>query len=155
MESSIGLIEIRGEDEWITAVKFTESAKEEISPSPVTEHCRTQLEEFFAGIRKEFDLPLMPEGTEFQRRVWEQLQQIPFGETISYLTLAKRLGDPKANRAVGLANGKNPVSIIVPCHRVIGANGKLIGYAGGLWRKKWLLNHENSLMQNDLFNSVP
>lgn len=154
-DSPIGLLEICGEDEWITAVKFTESAKEEISPSPVTEHCRTQLEEFFAGKRKEFDLPLMPEGTEFQRRVWEQLRQIPFGETISYLTLAKRLGDPKANRAVGLANGKNPVSIIIPCHRVIGANGKLIGYAGGLWRKKWLLNHENSLVQNDLFNSVP
>ena len=155
LDSPIGMLEICGEDNWITAVNFAESEKEETSSSPVVEHCRLQLEEFFAGKRKEFDLPLMPEGTEFQRRVWAQLQHIPFGETISYLTLAKQLGDPKATRAVGLANGKNPVSIIIPCHRVIGANGRLIGYAGGLWRKKWLLNHENSLVSNDLFNSVP
>lgn len=83
-----------------------------------------------------------------------QLQLIPFGETISYLTLAKQLGDTKATRAVGMANGKNPISIIIPCHRVIGANGKLIGYGGGLWRKKWLLAHENPLELNDLFNSI-
>jgi len=153
-ESPIGLLEICGEEEWITDVNFVDSAKAEVQPSPVVQQCTLQLEEYFSGKRKEFDLPLKPKGTEFQRKVWAQLQHIPFGETISYLTLAKHLGDLKATRAVGLANGKNPISIIIPCHRVIGANGKLTGYAGGLWRKKWLLNHENSLAENDLFNSV-
>jgi methylated-DNA-[protein]-cysteine S-methyltransferase len=153
-DSPIGLLEICGEDEWITAVNFVDSAKEEVVSSPIVQQCALQLDEFFSGNRKEFNLSLKPEGTEFQRNVWEQLVHIPFGETISYLTLAKQLGDPKATRAVGLANGKNPVSIIIPCHRVIGANGKLIGYAGGLWRKKWLLNHENSFARNDLFNSI-
>ena len=153
-DSPIGLLEICGEDEWITAVNFVDSANEEVLLSPVVQQCALQLGEFFSGKRKEFNLNLKPEGTEFQLKVWEQLVNIPFGETISYLTLAKQLGDPKATRAAGLANGKNPVSIIIPCHRVIGANGKLIGYAGGLWRKKWLLNHENSFAKNDLFNSI-
>lgn len=154
-ESPIGLLEICGEDQWITAVNFVESAKDEVLPSAVLEQCALQLNEFFSGKRKIFDLQLKPVGTEFQQNVWRQLVNIPFGETISYLTLAKQLGDHKATRAVGLANGKNPIGIIIPCHRVIGANGKLTGYAGGLWRKKWLLNHENSLAKNDLFNSIP
>jgi methylated-DNA-[protein]-cysteine S-methyltransferase len=153
LESPIGLLEIRGEDEWITAIYFVESAREEVLTSPAVEKCAMQMEEYFAGKRMEFDLPLKPEGTEFRQKVWSHLQQIPFGETISYHILAKRLGDPKCIRAAGSANGKNPVSIIIPCHRVIGSDGKLIGYAGGLWRKKWLLNHENSLVENDLFNS--
>ena len=153
-ESPIGLLEICGDDECITAVNFVDSAMDEVLSSPVVLQCALQLEEYFSGKRKEFDLPLRPEGTQFQRKVWMQLRHIPFGETISYITLAKQLGDPKTTRAVGMANGKNPVSIIIPCHRVIGANGKLIGYAGCLWRKKWLLNHENSLMENDLFNSI-
>lgn len=155
LESPIGLLEICGEDEWITSIYFVESAGKEVLPSPVVEKCAQQLEEYFAGKRKEFDLPLKPEGTEFRQRVWNQLQLIPFGETISYHILAKQLGDPKCIRAAGSANGKNPVSIVIPCHRVIGANGKMIGYGGGLWRKKWLLNHENSFSGNDLFNSVP
>ena len=154
LESPIGLLEICGEDEWITSIYFVESAREEVVPSPAVEKCAQQLEEYFAGKRKEFDLPLRPEGTEFRQRVWNQLQLIPFGETISYHILAKQLGDPKCIRAAGSANGKNPVSIIIPCHRVIGSDGKLIGYAGGLWRKKWLLNHENSMVENDLFNSI-
>jgi methylated-DNA-[protein]-cysteine S-methyltransferase len=153
-QSPIGLLEIRGEDEYITAVYFVEEAKEEIIISPAVKQCALQLDEYFAGKRKDFDLTLQPEGTGFQMRVWAQLQHIPFGETISYLTLAKQLGDPKCIRAAGMANGKNPVSIIIPCHRVIGSNGKMIGYGGGLWRKKWLLNHENSLSGNDLFNSI-
>jgi methylated-DNA-[protein]-cysteine S-methyltransferase len=101
-----------------------------------------QLSAYFSGTRSAFDLPLRLEGTEFQRRVWAQLQAIPYGETISYGDLAGRVGSPGAARACGLANGRNPVSIIVPCHRVIGANGQLTGYGGGLDRKTWLLDHE-------------
>lgn len=103
---------------------------------------REQLAEYFAGSRQQFDLPLRLEGTEFQKLVWEQLQQIPFGETITYAELARRVGEPMASRAVGSANGRNPVSIIVPCHRVIGADGKLTGYAGGVEKKRWLLEWE-------------
>lgn len=101
-----------------------------------------QLEEYFKGKRREFDLPLAPEGTSFQRTVWAELQNIPFGQTISYGELARRIQNPKAVRAVGLANGRNPLSIVIPCHRVIGANGKLTGYGGGLERKKKLLEME-------------
>jgi methylated-DNA-[protein]-cysteine S-methyltransferase len=101
-----------------------------------------QLDAYFAGERQDFELELAPHGTEFQKRVWDQLVRIPFGETISYSELARRLGDPKLVRAVGLANGRNPISIIIPCHRVIGADGSLVGYGGGLERKKWLLEHE-------------
>lgn len=101
-----------------------------------------QLEEYFAGRRTTFDLPMRPAGTEFQHRVWAGLRAIPYGRTISYAELAGRIGNPKACRAVGLANGRNPIGIIVPCHRVIGANGTLVGYGGGLDRKRWLLEHE-------------
>jgi methylated-DNA-[protein]-cysteine S-methyltransferase len=153
-QSPIGLLEIRAEDEYITAIYFVEEATEAVIPSPAVEQCALQLDEYFAGKRRDFELPLRPEGTLFQRKVWALLQHIPFGETISYLTLAKQLGDAKCIRAAGTANGKNPVSILIPCHRVIGTNGKMIGYGGGLWRKKWLLNHENSFSANDLFNSV-
>ena len=101
-----------------------------------------QLETYFAGERKQFDLPLAMAGTPFQQRVWRELCEIPYGETISYGELARRVGKPGSARAVGLANGRNPVAIIVPCHRVIGSNGKLTGYGGGLDRKAWLLDHE-------------
>lgn len=102
-----------------------------------------QLDEYFAGMRKEFSLQLrFEEGTEFQRRVWTELSRIGYGETISYVELAQRVGSPRGMRAVGLANGKNPLSIVVPCHRVIGANGSLVGYGGGLEAKRWLLEHE-------------
>lgn len=103
---------------------------------------RTQLGEYFAGERTEFDLPLAPVGTEFQRRVWEMLATIPYGETWSYGRLAERIGNPRASRAVGLANGRNPLSIVVPCHRVVGANGAMTGYGGGLERKQTLLDLE-------------
>lgn len=103
---------------------------------------KAQLSAFFAGELRQFVLPLAAVGTPFQRRVWDALMQIPYGETISYGELARRLGDVKASRAVGLANGKNPISIIVPCHRVIGASGDLTGYGGGIERKRWLLDHE-------------
>ena len=101
-----------------------------------------QLGEYFAGSRREFDLPLRFEGTAFQRRVWQELTEIRYGETWSYGQLARRIGNPSASRAVGLANGRNPISILVPCHRVIGADGSLTGYGGGLERKRWLLAHE-------------
>jgi methylated-DNA-[protein]-cysteine S-methyltransferase len=110
-------------------------------PAPLAEAAE-QLEQYFAGERTEFDLPLAPRGTEFQLRVWGLLREIPFGETTTYGALAHRLGNPRTVRAVGLANGRNPISIVVPCHRVIGANGKLVGYGGGLDRKRALLAHE-------------
>ena len=100
---------------------------------------KRQLTEYFAGTRREFDVPLLPQGTEFQRKVWTELQNIPYGATLSYGALAQKVGSPNASRAVGLANGRNPISIIVPCHRVVGANGKLTGYGGGLPRKAALL----------------
>jgi methylated-DNA-[protein]-cysteine S-methyltransferase len=101
-----------------------------------------QLKEYFAGARRRFDLPLRMHGTAFQQQVWEALRQIPFGETMSYGALAARIGNPHASRAVGLANGRNPIAVIVPCHRVIGADGSLTGFGGGLERKQWLLSHE-------------
>ncbi len=108
---------------------------------PLPEAAR-QIDEYFAGNRREFDLPLRMPGTEFQRRVWQMLNEIPYGRTWSYGELAKYVGNPNASRAVGLANGRNPISILVPCHRVIGADGSLTGYGGGLERKRWLLAHE-------------
>jgi methylated-DNA-[protein]-cysteine S-methyltransferase len=111
----------------------------------VLARARTQLEEYFAGSRTRFDLPLDAAGSVFERRVWEALLAIPFGSTTSYGELARRLGDPRATRAVGAANGKNPIPIIVPCHRVIGADGDLTGFGGGIERKRWLLAHEGAL----------
>ncbi|QXP51219.1 MULTISPECIES: methylated-DNA--[protein]-cysteine S-methyltransferase [unclassified Cellulophaga] len=110
-----------------------------------------QVNEYFDGKRENFNLDLNPEGTDFQKRVWKGLQDIPFGKTTSYLELSKTLGDAKAIRAVANANGKNPLWIIVPCHRVIGSNGSLTGYAGGLYRKQWLLEHESPFKQTSLF----
>jgi methylated-DNA-[protein]-cysteine S-methyltransferase len=117
------------------------------SRSAILDLAETQLAEYFALQRQQFDLPVAPEGTEFQKQVWQLLQQIPFGETISYGKLAQWYGQPHASRAVGAANGRNPISIVVPCHRVIAANGKLTGYAGGLDRKQWLLQHEKTRSQ--------
>ena len=111
----------------------------------------SQLKEFFAGTRREFDLAMAPDGTDFQKRVWAELLKIPFGETISYGELARRIGDPMASRAVGHANSRNPIALIVPCHRVIAANGTLTGYAGGLELKERLLNWERSFVQPRLF----
>jgi len=113
------------------------------APLPATVR---QLSEYFAGTRREFDLPLRLDGTPFQQRVWQSLTEIPYGETWSYGELAKRIGNPNASRAVGLANGSNPIAILVPCHRVIGADGSLTGYGGGLDRKRWLLAHEGVSM---------
>jgi methylated-DNA-[protein]-cysteine S-methyltransferase len=109
-----------------------------------------QLKEYFAGFRREFNLPLRMQGTEFQQRVWRELTKIPFGETRSYGQLAKRLNNPNGSRAVGLANGRNPIAIIIPCHRVIGADGSLTGFGGGIDRKEWLLTHEGQPVTGNL-----
>lgn len=114
-----------------------------LDKAPFQEAIR-QLEQYFSGRRESFELKLAPQGTDFQKQVWRELQTIPFGETITYGELAKRINNPKAVRAVGLANGRNPLSIVIPCHRVIGANGKLTGYGGGLWRKEKLLDLEQT-----------
>jgi len=115
---------------------------ESVSASPILARTRQQLEEYFAGSRTTFDLPLEAVGSPFEQRVWDELRRIPFGTTVSYGDLARRVGDPAASRAVGLANARNPIPIIVPCHRVIGVRGDLTGYGGGLDRKLWLLEHE-------------
>jgi methylated-DNA-[protein]-cysteine S-methyltransferase len=151
-QSPIGILEIKATDENIKSVCFTNTVKScrpEISPSDIipSNHrllvaCKTQLDEYFKGQRTKFELPLHQEGSLFQQQVWAALTAIPFGRTISYLELSKRIGNTKAIRAVGTANGNNTISIIVPCHRVIGSNGDLTGYSGDLWRKKWLLEHE-------------
>jgi len=108
-------------------------------------NARQQLQEYFSGQRQHFELDLLPIGTEFQRQVWSELARIPYAKTISYGELARRIGNAKAMRAVGLANGRNPIPIIVPCHRVIGANGSLTGFGGGIERKRWLLEHESRI----------
>lgn len=115
---------------------------------------REQLAEYFTGTRQEFTVPLKLSGTPFQQRVWQELMRIPFGQTISYAEQARRIGQPTASRAVGHANSRNPISILVPCHRVIGANGKLTGYAGGLNRKKWLLDWERRIVSAELRDSA-
>jgi len=147
--SPIGTLEITVNENGIKSVLFVENEPSIRSSNPVLNECTKQLSEYFENKRTEFDLPLNPTGTNFQKTVWEELQNIPFGKTISYMNLAKRLGDPKVIRAVGTANGKNPIAIIIPCHRVIGSDGSLTGYAGGLKRKQWLLEHESS--QSSLF----
>jgi methylated-DNA-[protein]-cysteine S-methyltransferase len=142
--SPVGDILLRADDEGrLTELYLRHDGAQGISPAhPPFDAVREQLDAYFAGELERFDVPTALHGTAFQLRVWKQLTEIPFGETISYSELARRLDDPKLVRAVGLANGRNPISIIVPCHRVIGADGSLVGYGGGLERKQWLLEHE-------------
>lgn len=140
--SPIGIIEVKGTLDGITSLYFIE---EDISSSGIPNclnECIQQLDEYFMGIRKEFTVKLNLEGTEFRKKVWNKLINIPYAETCSYMDIANAIGNKKAVRAVGGANHNNKISIIVPCHRVIGANGSLTGYGGGLWRKEWLLKHE-------------
>jgi len=141
-DSPLGLIEFTSTEEGIAHVIFCGEQIEMKKPNKITDLCKQQLTEYFCGERKMFDLPLDPKGTEFQKNVWRCLSMIPFGETVSYLDIAKMVNQPKGSQAVGGANGRNPISIIVPCHRVVGSNGSLTGYAGGIERKLWLLNHE-------------
>lgn len=147
-ETDMGKIGIAEEDGAITNVFFGNTVKPgdfKEKQTPVLQQAHAQLQEYFAGQRKEFSLPLSPKGTAFERQVWKELLKIPFGQTRTYGQLAQNLGNPKACRAVGRANGLNPISIFIPCHRVIGANGKLTGYAGGLEMKEKLLKLEGAL----------
>lgn len=151
LETPIGTLLIAGDAEAIRVIRFPKNGKArkpepvwiESANGPISEAVR-QLREYFAGQRTEFDLPVEPQGTAFQRAVWRRLQEIPYGETISYGQLAKRIGNPKASRAVGAANGANPIPIVIPCHRVIGANGTLTGFGGGLPIKEALLALEKN-----------
>ncbi len=154
-QSPIGLLEIVGTDEGIKSILFIdrEAGRAYVNPAeipPTVVACLSQLDEYFKGERKEFSLRLAPEGTDFQKAVWEQLITIPYGETVSYIDVARMLNNKKAVRAVGAANGQNPIVIIVPCHRVVGSDGKLTGYGGGVWRKEWLLNHEAKFSSGQL-----
>ncbi|GGG25121.1 methylated-DNA--[protein]-cysteine S-methyltransferase [Pontibacter amylolyticus] len=149
MPSPLGQLRISGTDLGITEVRFCD---DEVTPDDQTDElpaclnaCVQQLQEYFAGKRQEFNLTLAPAGTTFQKQVWQELQGIPHGKTTSYLAVSKVVSGEKAIRAVGAANGRNPICIVVPCHRVIGSDGSLTGYAGGLWRKEWLLRHEGAL----------
>lgn len=143
-------MEIKGNAAFISEVNFVQDEYDSSNDLPENMlECKKELEEYFAGKRKTFSIKVKIEGTAFQKKVWKQLLKIKFGDTTSYLNISKQLGDVKAIRAVGHANGKNPIAIIVPCHRVISSDGKLTGYAGGLWRKQWLLEHEGNISGNN------
>ena len=145
----VGFLEIAGQDQHVTHIYFVESPRHPKTDNDTLAQAKAQLSQYIQGKRTQFDLPLAPQGTNFQKRVWQALCKIDYGDTRSYLDIAIEIGKPKAVRAVGTANGKNPLSIVVPCHRVIGKSGKLTGYAGGLSRKAWLLELEtrqNSLL---------
>jgi methylated-DNA-[protein]-cysteine S-methyltransferase len=150
-KSPIGAIAVKADDNYITSVLFLSSESEVTEMRQVVvsskEHlvikqCFAQLDEYFAGTRKQFQLKIKQAGTEFQQSVWNRLLDIPYGSVISYLELSRKLNNVKAIRAVGQTNGNNNICIVVPCHRVVGSNGSLTGYSGELWRKKWLLEHE-------------
>jgi methylated-DNA-[protein]-cysteine S-methyltransferase len=156
IESPLGVISLSFNSKFeLTAAQFND--KEELPPAENSleigeiENTVKQFEEYFEGKRTQFDLRLAPEGTEFQKKVWKQLQEIQFGKTLTYQQMANQLGNPKVIRAAASANGRNPISIVIPCHRVIGSDGSLTGYAGGLHRKKWLLEHESPVKQQSLF----
>lgn len=141
-ESPIGLVEVGGTERAVTSLLFVAARRAGVTASAPVEAALEQVAAYFAGRLRVFDLPLDLQGTPFRQQVWAALLEIPYGETVSYAELAAAIGNPRAVRAVGAANGANPVSIVVPCHRVVGSDGSLTGYGGGVWRKAWLLGHE-------------
>lgn len=151
LQTPIGTAELKGDKNGLASIIVLEDKKPNGTIPEVLKDAVQQFQEYFDGDRTVFNLKINPSGTDFQKKVWEALSQIPFGKTISYLELSKQLGDVNTIRAVASANGKNPLWIVVPCHRVIGTNGNLTGYAGGLHRKKWLLEHESPAKQTTLF----
>jgi methylated-DNA-[protein]-cysteine S-methyltransferase len=155
LESPIGTIEVTVNEAAavVSAIFIDEPTREAGEGSTACARALQQLEEYFGGVRRRFELALEPEGTEFEHKVWNEVRRIPFGATDTYGEIAKRLGDPDAARAVGVANAHNPIAIIVPCHRVIGAHGDLTGYAGGLDRKKWLLDMESGQARLEFYNA--
>jgi methylated-DNA-[protein]-cysteine S-methyltransferase len=155
IDSPLGMMRISGHALGITEVLFCDDVELTVPTTPVPDcllACVQQVQEYFAGTRQTFDLVLAPKGTPFQQQVWESLQGIPFGKSRSYMEVARAVSGEKAIRAVGAANGRNPICLVVPCHRVIGSDGSLIGYAGGLWRKEWLLRHEGILKASPQFS---
>ncbi len=152
INSPLGITKITGDDQGIMEISIREHDASVSASVPASLiDAAVQLQEYFDGTRTSFTFAINPQGTDFQKRVWTELLTIPFGKTASYMEITKKLGDVKAIRAVAAANGKNPLWIVVPCHRIIGTDGSLTGYAGGLWRKKWLLEHENPSAQQSLF----
>jgi methylated-DNA-[protein]-cysteine S-methyltransferase len=151
IKTPLGVAKIIGDESGIAEISVMNDGEISESIPAVLQEAVQQLQDYFHGNRNDFDFKMNPNGTEFQQRVWQELLNIPFGKTMSYLDLSKKLGDVKAIRAVASANGKNPLWVVVPCHRVIGTDGSLTGYAGGLWRKKWLLEHESPSSQQSLF----
>ena len=151
IKTPLGIATIKGDENGISIISVADDGTVSVEIPAVLKEAVIQLNDYFDGNRTNFDFKLNPKGTEFQQKVWKSLVSIPFGKTRTYLEQSKILGDIKAIRAVASANGKNPLWIVVPCHRVIGTDGSLTGYAGGLWRKKWLLEHENPTTQQSLF----
>ncbi|MGC6479164.1 MAG: methylated-DNA--[protein]-cysteine S-methyltransferase [Flavobacteriaceae bacterium] len=152
ISTPLGNIALKANSSHVTGLRFVEQAvSDKKNNSPIVQQTEKQIEEYFTGERKQFDLPLNPEGTEFQKRIWSLLLKIPFGSTLSYLKLAQLSGNVRGIRAVAAAVGKNPILILIPCHRIIGSNGKMIGYAGGIQRKENLLNLEKVNPQKSLF----
>ncbi|MDI5889048.1 methylated-DNA--[protein]-cysteine S-methyltransferase [Flavobacterium yafengii] len=151
IKTPLGIATITGDENGISQISVSDAGEVSNAIPTVLQESVTQLNDYFEGKRTDFDFGLNPKGTEFQQKVWKSLLGIPYGKTRTYLEQSKILGDVKAIRAVASANGKNPLWIVVPCHRVIGTDGSLTGYAGGLWRKKWLLEHENPTTQQSLF----
>ncbi|OQY44561.1 MAG: cysteine methyltransferase [Anaerolineaceae bacterium 4572_78] len=148
-KTPIGTLSIVGTESHVLSVDFVEEPATASQYLPhVLQTCLDQFDQYFQGTLSNFDLPLQLQGTDFQKQVWLALMNIPFGKTVSYGEIARQIGNPKAVRAVGMANKHNKIAIIIPCHRVIGKNGKLTGYGGGVWRKEWLLNHENRYMKS-------
>ena len=151
ISSPLGITKIEGDEKGVTIISVLSEGELSTTIPNQLQEAVLQLQEYFEGKRQDFTFKLNPKGTDFQQKVWQELCNIPFGKTMSYMDLSKKLGDVKAIRAVASANGKNPLWIVIPCHRVIGTDGSLTGYAGGLWRKKWLLEHENPTNQQSLF----
>lgn len=151
LHTPLGTARVQGGSEGVRSISISDTLDIPQTVPPVLEPACRQLQEYFGGRRTHFDFRLDLQGTPFQITVWNALLEIPFGQTLSYMDLAKRLGDPKAIRAVAAANGQNPLWVVVPCHRVVGSDGSLTGYAGGLHRKNWLLNHESPHPQQRLF----
>jgi len=151
INSPLGITKIEGDENGISVISVLSEGQLSTKIPKELQEAVSQLQEYFEGKRQDFEFKLNPKGTNFQQKVWQELLNIPYGKTMSYLDLSKKLGDVKAIRAVASANGKNPLWIVVPCHRVIGTDGSLTGYAGGLWRKKWLLEHEIPSHQQSLF----
>ncbi|WP_310555220.1 methylated-DNA--[protein]-cysteine S-methyltransferase [Flavobacterium sp.] len=151
INTPLGIAKIVGDENGISEISVIDDGKISNKIPEILQEAVAQFQDYFEGKRTDFFLKINPKGTDFQQKVWQELLNIPFGKTINYLELAKKLGDPKVIRAAASANGKNPLWIVVPCHRVIGTDGSLTGYAGGLWRKKWLLEHENPTNQQSLF----